>query len=262
MVSEMQLLRGRVSKFILALVLLPLVCVFLVVFLLLSGRSSSAPGSYYTTVSAFKVRSRRHLQLMGQAKIRRAVERTFAGIPQDGPVLGRPDAPVTMVLLGDPECPQARQFVVQLLPVLVNRWVRSGKLRIEYVGDSAETIWPDVFERQQVAVLAAGRQHRLWQYLDFFYHYQGPEFTRYVTESFLGELAKETGLDTGGWNAARGTFRLAHRVERGLGRAEASGITYTPAFLIGPTGGKLKQLLHYTLTEPLAFEAAFRDALA
>jgi hypothetical protein len=37
---------------------------------------------------------------------------------------------------------------------------------------------------------------------------------------------------------------------------------YTPAFLIGPTGGALKPLLHFALTEPLAFEEAFREALA
>ena len=39
---------------------------------------------------------------------------------------------------------------------------------------------------------------------------------------------------------------------------DISGI---PAFLIGPTGGRLKPLLHFTLTEPLAFEAAFEEAV-
>ena len=240
---------------------LGLLASLLAIILVVSKRESPA-GTYQTTVSAFRVHSRKARPPMRNPAVRRAVAGSFTGIPQRGALLGDSDAPVTMRFLADPECPQARQFAIQLLPQLVRHWVRSGKLRIEYVGEPAETIWPEIFKRQQLAVLAAGRQGRLWQYLEFFYRYQGPEFTRYASNRFLGALAREAGLNARKWKADRRTTKLVLHVIRGVEFAQAQGISATPAFLIGPTGGRLMPLVHFTLTEPLAFEEEFREALA
>jgi hypothetical protein len=241
---------------------LGLLTVFFAIMLAVSEPSSRS-GSYATTVSAFEVNSRRVSPPVGQRRVRAVVEETFAGIPQRGAVLGAPKAPVTMQFFADPECPQARQFAIQLLPRLVRQWVRDGKLRIEYHGESAETIWRDIFEHQQMALLAAGKQGRLWQYLEFFYHYQGPEYVRYANDRFLRAMAREVrGLDFTQWTNDWGAPTLAWDVQHDLDIADAQGIRYTPAFLIGPTGEVAKPLLNFTLTEPLAFEDAFRGTLA
>jgi protein-disulfide isomerase len=257
MVEEMQPLRGRALRLLLHLSLL---AALLAIFLVVSKREPPV-GTYQTTVSAFRVHSRRVRPPIGNPAVRGAVERVFSGVPQHGTLLGDPDAPVTMLFLADPECPQARQFAVQLLPRLVRHWVRSGKLQIEYLGEPAETIWPEIFERQQLAVLAAGRQGKLWQYLELFYRYQGAEYTKYADNWFLAALAREASLGAGKWRADRRTFKLALHVQRNVEFAQARNIFATPAFLIRPTGGPLEPLLHFTLTEPLAFEAAFREAL-
>jgi Thioredoxin len=260
MVREMQPLRGRGLRSFLHLSLL---MVLLGALVAATEPGPPAHGSYATTVSAFAVRTRRVLPHLGNPQVRKSVDRVFAGIPQHGPALGDPKAPVTMQLFADPECPQARQFAIQLLPRLVSRWVRGGKLRIEYLGEHAETLWPRVFGRQQIAVEAAGRQGKLWQFLELFYHYQGPEYTRYADAWFLREIAGEIpSLDMARWRAERGAPSLARKVEHDLDFAEARDIRHTPAFSIGPTGGAIKPLLHFTLTEPLAFEAAFKAALA
>ncbi|MBS1882317.1 MAG: thioredoxin domain-containing protein [Actinobacteria bacterium] len=235
------------------------------VFLAVSGEPSpsSASGSYATTVSAFRVHSRRVLPPMGDPTVRRQIEAIFTGIPQHREALGNPRAPVTMQFLADPECPEARQFTIQLLPLLVRRWVRDGRLRIEYLDQQNETIWPYTFRIQQFAVLAAGGQGKLWQYLEAFYRYQGPEGTRYADDRFFNRLAREVpGLDRRTWMRERRTGSWLHAAAvRDLKVGVANRIAYTPAFLIGPTGGKLKPLLDFTLTEPLAFEAAFEKAL-
>jgi hypothetical protein len=168
-----------------------------------------------------------------------------------------------MQFLADPECPQARQFAIQLLPRLVRHWVRDGRLRIEYLDEQSETIWPYTARVQQFAVLAAGGQGKLWQYLETFYHYQGPEYTRYADNRFFRGVAEEVGgLDRRAWTRERRTGGWLHTAAvRDLRVADAYGIKTTPAFLIGPTGGPMRQLLHFTLTEPLAFEAAFEEAL-
>lgn len=261
----MQVLSDRASKVIRVLFHLCLLGVLLVILVLASAPSRSpTERSYETTVSAFKVHSRRVLPPPAALAVRRRVASIFAGIPQHGAALGNPSAPVTMQFLADPECPEARQFAVQLLPLLVRHWVRDGRLRIEYLDEQAETIWPRVFRLQKFAVLAAGGQGRLWQYLELFYHRQGPEYTRYAGERFFRTVAAEVpGLDLTSWLRERRTGAWLHTAAiHDMKVAQQHGIGYTPAFLIGPTGGRMRRLLHFTLTGPLAFEAAFGEALA
>ncbi len=105
-------------------------------------------------------------------------------------MIGSPKAPVTMVYYGDLECPICKEFTLGALPSIVQQWVRSGKLKIEYRALETATHEPEVFKTQQVAALAAGKQKKMWDFLELFYREQGEEDTGYVTESYLQALAQ------------------------------------------------------------------------
>lgn len=201
-----------------------------------------------------------------EAAASRRIEALFAGIPQHGRALGKPDAPVTMHFFADLECLEARQFTLGALPFLIRRWVRDGKLRIVYHGFPAETVWPDIFRRQQAAALAAGAQGKLWQYIDFFYHRQGPEFTRYAIAHFLEAMAEDVrGLDLRKWVTAWHHKGLAQKVRADVRLGREYGLRplrpFTPAFFVGPTGGPGRPLLNFSLTESAAFDEAIEDVL-
>ena len=51
------------------------------------------------------------------------VRRLYAGIPQNGNVLGRASAPVTMLEYADLQCPYCRSFEVESVNHLVERYV-------------------------------------------------------------------------------------------------------------------------------------------
>jgi hypothetical protein len=197
-----------------------------------------------------------------EERMARRVEALFAGIPQHGAVLGTPRAPVTLQFFGDLECKEARLVMLGVLPLLIRKWVRSGELRIVYRAHQEETIWPDIYRNQEVATLAAGEQGKAWQYLDFFYHHQGPEFTRYAISHFLQAMAKAVpGLDLDEWSADRHKAQLVREVKRDGNMARGRRIHFTPAFLIGPTGGHATALLHFTFTETPAFDEAIEGLL-
>jgi protein-disulfide isomerase len=194
------------------------------------------------------------------------IEALYAGIPQHGEVLGDPDAPVTLQFFADLECPEARHFTLGALPFIVRRWVRDGKLRIVYRAYPAETIWTDIFNRQQEAALAAGKQDKLWQYLDFFYHWQGREFTLYAVSPFLKGRAREVrGLDVARWQVDRYGSGLARKVKANVDLGHEYGLRpgrpETPAFFIGPTGGPAKRLFRFSLLESRAFDEAVEGVL-
>jgi len=56
----------------------------------------------------------------------------LAGIPQRGNTLGDPRAPVTVQFFGDLQCPYCRPFTLEVLPSLIQSYVRPGKLKIAY----------------------------------------------------------------------------------------------------------------------------------
>jgi len=157
----------------------------------------------------------------------------LAGIPQRGNTLGDPKAAVTVEYFGDLECPFCRKFTLDELPSLIHSYVRSGKLKIEYRSLETATRDPETFGVQQVAALAAGKQGKMWNFIELFYHEQGKEDSGYVTESYLQDLARQVpGLNLIAWTAARSDAELANTITRDAQTAKFEGLRSTPTFLI------------------------------
>ena len=58
----------------------------------------------------------------------------FAGIPQHGDTLGRANAPVTISVFEDPQCPFCRQWDLETLPTVIKRYVKTGRVKLVYRG--------------------------------------------------------------------------------------------------------------------------------
>lgn len=115
------------------------------------------------------------------------------GIPQDGTVLGSPEARVTLIEYADLQCPACRAYNATMLDPLVRDYVRPGKVKTEFRGLSF--IGPDS-ERALRLVLAAGLQDRLWHLEEALYRNQGGENSGWVTDDLVRELGAEIdGLD-------------------------------------------------------------------
>jgi protein-disulfide isomerase len=178
------------------------------------------------------------------------VTRLFRGIPQHGETLGRPDAPVTMVEFADLQCPFCAEYARDALPTMVDRYVRTGRVRLEL--RLISILGPDSEPAARTAA-AAALQDRTWQFAELFYRNQGQENPGYVTDDFLRSLLEATpGLDVqGALAASRGpeAGRLTRDAETA---ASQQGVNATPTFFAGRTGGPLRQLQVSSLT-PDAF---------
>ena len=182
-----------------------------------SGRGSSAVSSNQTVQT-------------------KEVNALLAGIPQSGNALGYSSAPVTLQYFVDLQCPTARTFTLASLPYVTREWVRPGTVRIEF-RSLRSVSGSETFATQQAAALAAGMQDKLWYFLEYFYHEQGPEHSDYVTESYLASLARQvSNLDLTQWNEERDSPELAAQVTEDEQLAHDTQLTGTPSFLVGPTG--------------------------
>jgi protein-disulfide isomerase len=186
----------------------------------------------------------------------------LSGIPQNGNTLGSPSAPVTMQYFGDLECPICKDFTLGALPALVKKYVRTGKLKIEYRNLETATREPETFKTQQAAALAAGKQQKGWYYIELFYHQQGEEDTGYVTEKYLQALAQQTpGLNLATWTSDRNTPAFTNAITSDAQAANNAGFNGTPSFLVGKTGGTMTKLEYQSLTDPASFESAIDKLL-
>jgi protein-disulfide isomerase len=170
----------------------------------------------------------------------RQTARLFAGIPQDGIALGRPDAPVTLVEFADFQCPFCATFARDALPEIVRRYVRPGKVRIEY--RALAFIGADSDAAREMA-LAAAQQDRLWQFGHLLFENQGEENSGWVTEERLEATANAVpGLDVEQAFADRSAAAVTEQAEMAEHHAQQFKISGTPAFLAGRTGGKLERV--------------------
>jgi protein-disulfide isomerase len=154
----------------------------------------------------------------------------LSGIPQDGSVLGSPDATVTLVEWADPQCPACRLYTEEFFPTVVDEYVRPGTLNTEFRG------FPFIGDDSVKAyrfLLAAAEQDKLWDLQEAMYRNQGGENDGWVTDDLIRELAAQIdglAVDQLFVDAERDDVVAAANGAESAG--EAAGILGTPTLQI------------------------------
>ncbi|HZQ64917.1 MAG TPA: thioredoxin domain-containing protein [Gaiellaceae bacterium] len=187
----------------------------------------------------------------------------LAGIPQHGRTLGSPQAPLTLVEYGDLQCPVCAEWAGQALPTIVARYVRTGRVRIEFRG--LHFIGPDS-EIALRAALAAAPFGRFWHVVDLLYRNQGEENRGaagdgWVTESLLESAVASFGLDPQRVLAGRSTSAVDGALATADAQARADAVPGTPTFELRRGIGPLEPL-RLTTFDPRELSALIDRALA
>jgi protein-disulfide isomerase len=162
-----------------------------------------------------------------------------------------------MIEFADLQCPFCREYAVSALPGLVDKYVRTGKVKFVFSG--IHFLGPDS-ERALRAVYAAGLQGRLWEVLDLLYKSQGGENSGWVTDDLLRSVgASIPGFDTEKMLADMSSPEVDGAIAAADQQAQKAGVNQTPTFFAGPTGGTL-QHIDLTALTPEAFTPTL-DAL-
>lgn len=191
-----------------------------------------------------------------------AASSDLTGIQESGIALGDPGAPVTMVEFADPQCPYCAEYTTDVLPDLIEKYVRSGDVRMElrfltFIGPDGDSL------RLANSAYAASQQDGLWAFADLAYARQGAENSGYADDAFIESVATDAGLDPDPIVAAADNPppEVEALVQKAKAEAARAGVSSTPSFLIGPTGGDLQPLDVQSL-ETSAFEGPIDDAIA
>ena len=161
----------------------------------------------------------------------RDVTKILRGIPQEGLSLGDPNAPVVLVEFADLQCPFCKQFAATSWPDIVQRYVKTGKVRMEL---RLINILGDDSVKANKAVMAAALQNRMWDASMRFYDVQGQEGTGYVTDRFLrGVLGGVRGLDLTRAMRERNSARVRDELAAVHTMQSRYAVTSTPTVMVG-----------------------------
>lgn len=154
-----------------------------------------------------------------------AVRASFAGAP----MLGRPDAPVTLVEFSDYQCPFCQRFFATVLPVLKKEYIDTGKVRYVFRDFPLDKLHPQARKAAEAAH-CAGEQGRYWAMHEVLFRNQ-----RGLATTQLAEHAKAAGVNGTKLDECLASGRHAVRVAQGLTDGAAVGVKGTPTFVVGKT---------------------------
>jgi protein-disulfide isomerase len=188
-----------------------------------------------------------------------AVQRELAGIPQHGLVLGSSKAPVTLTEYIDLQCPFCRDFETQVLPTIVQEFVRNGKLKI--VARPVHFIGPDSLPARNAAI-AAGYQNRAFNFMQVIYVNQGTENTGWLNQ----DLIEHAAASVPGMNVRRVLDEQRSSAVKAAGaavdaQANAAQLIGTPTIFLGRTGSKPKAVSSAVTFDVAKLAAAIRSQL-
>jgi protein-disulfide isomerase len=181
----------------------------------------------------------------------------LAGVPQRGDTLGAADAPATLTVYEDPQCPFCRDWALGTLPSVVADYVRPGRVKLVYRG--VQIIGPNSQEGLR-AIYAAGRQNKLWNLADALYRRQGAENSGWITDAVIGEAAASVGANGAVIRAAAPTAAVTAQLTAAARQASIDGVQGTPTFVL-QRPPSLPQQLNVTALDPATFESALAAAL-
>ena len=186
-----------------------------------------------------------------------AVQREFAGIPQNGLVLGSAKAPLTMVEYIDLQCPGCRAFETSVAPSIVSEFVRAGKLKIE--ARPLAFIGPDSIPARQ-AMIAASQQNRAFNFAQITYANQGTENTGWLNQTFIEHAAASVpGMKVQRVVDDQDSSFVTDATHRIDAQANADRVSQTPTLLLGKTGSKLNPVSSAATFDPAKLAAAIRS---
>jgi protein-disulfide isomerase len=188
------------------------------------------------------------------------VEQLLGGIPQKANTLGADSAPVTLVEYVDLGSPQSRDFQTKAMPLVISRYVRPDKVRVELrpLGSiSNESV------AGRFALISAGDQDKMFDLAQVLFLKQGARNSGWLdTKLVMRAGASIPGLDA---KQVVDQSRAGQPLQRAYGyddQAHGDRVVAVPTVLVGLTGKKLKKVALKSATDTASVRKAIDSALS
>ena len=162
--------------------------------------------------------------------------------------LGKADAPVTIDLWEDFQCPACGLFSREIEPRVMTQFVETGTVRLVFNdfafigaeprgGAAATAFGQDQSVDAAIAARCAGAQGpgKFWNYMQYLYWNQGPENGGKFVQPFFDQIATALGLDLATFNSCLTEPSQLQAVVAQTQQGSKLGVDSTPTLFINGT---------------------------
>jgi protein-disulfide isomerase len=158
----------------------------------------------------------------------------------DGDALGPADAPVTLEVWEDFQCPVCARHSLEVEPLIVSKYVPAGQLRIihhdiSFIGSFVGKEASDPTSESTIAArgaYCANEQGRYWQFAHWAYNNQAGENKGGFRRERVVDIATAAGLDPAAFGTCLDSQASLDHVVTSTGEAAAMSINSTPTLRI------------------------------
>jgi protein-disulfide isomerase len=171
-------------------------------------------------------------------------------------VLGKSDAPLTLVEFTDYQCPFCGRFETTTFPAIKKNYIDTGKLRLIVRDLPLDGLHPFALKAAQ-SVHCAGDQGKFWEMKELVFKNQN----KLDVDSLAG-YAKDLALNGVTFKSCMADGKHLQEIGNQVRYAQSLGITGTPTFILGKTAGDSVEGRVIVGAQPFeAFEAAIDEML-
>ena len=160
-------------------------------------------------------------------------------VSNGSPILGDPDAPITLVEFGDYQCHYCNVFFESIEKDIMKNYVKTGKVKIIF--KDYNIIGPDSINASHGAH-CANEQGLFWEYHDILYSNWTGENNGWASLSNLTVFAEEIDADMDNWTECMNEKKHSKIIMDSNNDAKSLELTGTPAFFIINSNGEVSKI--------------------
>jgi len=150
------------------------------------------------------------------------------------PIIGNPDAPITIIEFSDFQCPFCARFYTQTLPLIHEEYIEPGKVKLVFRDYPIQSIHPNAVPAA-VASECANEQGKFKEMHDTLFEKQN-EWSRQETAdalSLFSQYATKIQLEQEAFDSCLTSGKFIEEIKKDLDDGRDYGVTGTPGFFVG-----------------------------
>ena len=150
------------------------------------------------------------------------------------PIIGDPNAPITIIEFSDFQCPFCARFYTQTLPLIHEEYIEQGKVKLVFRDFPIQSIHPNALPAS-VAAECANEQGKFKEMHDTLFENQN-EWNRQETADTLilfSQYAGEMQLEQEVFDSCLTNGKYIEEIRKDLRDGQIYGVEGTPGFFIG-----------------------------
>ena len=150
------------------------------------------------------------------------------------PIIGNPNAPITIIEFSDFQCPFCARFHVETLPSIMNEYINDGQVKLVFRDFPIQSIHPNALPAS-VAAECANEQKKFKEMHDVLFENQKEWSNQSIDNAMItfNQYASKMGLEEEKFDSCLKNGKYIEEIQKDLDDGRTYGISGTPGFFVG-----------------------------